>query len=166
MTGKWAMPNHPTLPNRDFHVWCIGRSVDEGRKASMRWLIEFIGVTLKPGKPAKNGKPAEIEKAVPPKPHPNGKSVTIGQVGGVMFDTNSQDALTLAKIWQACSQASLHPTMDTKHDDLGLNDLVSPLQIVLAHLETALYVPSGRDLWKIVREQEELAIRREEKTNA
>jgi hypothetical protein len=56
--------------------------------------------------------------------------------------------------------------MDTKHDDLGLNDLVSPLQIVLAHLETALYVPSGRDLWKIVREQEELAIRREEKTNA
>ena len=59
------------LPNRDFHVWCIGRSFDEGRKASMRWLIEFVGVTLD-----KNGRPAA------PKPHPNGKSVTIGQLGG------------------------------------------------------------------------------------
>lgn len=155
MEAKWAMPKPPDLPNRDFHVWCIGRSVDEGRKASMRWLIEFVGVILD-----NNG------QAVATKPHKNGKSVTIHQVGGIMFDTNHQDALKLAKIWKACSQASLHPTMDTKHDDLGLNDLVSPLQIVLAHLETALYELSGRDLWKIVREQEELAIRRERKTNA
>ena len=70
MEGKWTMSKLP-LPNRDFHVWCIGRSFDEGRKASMRWLIEFVGVTLD-----KNGRPAA------PKPHPNGKSVTIGQLGG------------------------------------------------------------------------------------
>ena len=161
MEGRWAMPKPPGLPNRDFHVWCIGRSIDEGRKAAMRWLIEFIGVMFKPGKPAKNGKPAEIEKAVAPKPHPNGKSVTICQVGGVMFDTNSQDALKLAKIWQACSQASLHPTMDTNHCDIEPDDLAGALKIVLAHLETGLYKPSGRDLWKIVHEQEEMAIARE-----
>src|ERR1017187_9037140 len=156
MEGRWAMPKLPAPPDRDLHVWYTGRSIDEGRKAAMRWLTEFIGVTLKPGKPAKNGKPAEIEKAVPPKPHPNGKSVTIGQVGGVMFDTNSQDALKLAKIWQACSQASLHPTMDTNHCDIGPNNLAGALKIVLAHLETGLYKPSGRDLWKIVHEQEEI----------
>jgi hypothetical protein len=127
----------------------------------MRWLIEFIGVTFKPGKPAKNGKPAEIEKALAPEPHRNGKSITIGQVGGVMFDTNSQDALKLAKIWQACSQASLHPTMDTNHCDIEPDDLAGALKIVLAHLETGLYKPSGRDLWKIVHEQEEMAIARE-----
>ena len=166
MEAKWAMPKPPDLPKRDFHVWCIGRSVDEGRKASMRWLIEFVGVIFKPGKPVKNGKPAENEKAVAPKPHENGKSVTIRQVGGTMFDTNHQDALKLAKIWQACSQASLHPTMDTDHDPLGEKDLASALQIVLAHFEIALYKPSGRDLWKIVREQEKLAIRRAEQTNA
>jgi hypothetical protein len=164
MEGKWAMPAPPVLPNRDFHVWCIGRSVDEGRKASMRWLIEFIGV--KPGQPAKDGQPAKKEKATAPKPYPNGKSVTICQVGGIMFDTNHQDALKLAKIWQACSQASSHPTMDTNHDPLGEKDLAGALQIVLTYLETALYKPSGLDLWKIVRDQEELAIQREAQTNA
>ena len=86
------------LPNRNFNVWCVDRTVDEGRKAAMRWLIEFIGLILKPGKPAKNGKFAENEKAAAPTPHPNGKSVTIRQVGGIMFDTTRQDALKLAKI--------------------------------------------------------------------
>ena len=157
--GKWAMPKPPVLPGGDFHVWCIGRSVDEGRKAAMRWLIEFVGVTL--GK--KDGK---NESAVAPKAYSNGKSVTIREVGGTMFDTNLPDAFKLAKIWQACTQASLHPTMDTKHDPLGEKDLASALQIVLDHLETALYQRNGRDLGKIVREQEELAIRREAQTNS
>ena len=150
------MPTPPDLPNNmDFHVWCIGRSIDEGRKAAMRWLIEFVGVRLD-----KNGNPAA------PKPHENGKSVTIREVGGIMFDTTSKDALKLGKIWQACSQASLHPTTDTKHDPVGPDELASALQIVIAHLETALYEPSGRDLWKIMRQQEELAIRRAAQTNA
>src|ERR1035441_6844781 len=74
MQGRWAMPQPPVLSGGDFHVWCIGRSVDEGRKAAMRWLIEFVGVTLD-----SNG------HAAPPKPHKNGKSITIRQVGGSMF---------------------------------------------------------------------------------
>jgi hypothetical protein len=143
MEGKWIMPKSPVLPTGDFHVWCIGRCVDEGRKASMRWLIEFIGIILN-----KKG------NAAAPQPHDNGKSVTIGEVGGTMFDTKSQDALKLAKIWKACSQASLHPTMDTGHDDLGPDELAKALQMVLAHLETSLYGPTGRDLLKLVRDQE------------
>jgi hypothetical protein len=155
MEGKWAT-KRPPLPNRDFHVWCMDRSIDEGRKASMRWLIEFVGITLH-----KSGKAATILT-----PHPNGKSVTIQQVGGIMFHPNHQDALELAKIWQACTQASLHPTVDTNHDPLGPGDLAGALQIVLAHLETGLYEPAGRDLCKIVHEQEELAIRRAAQTKA
>jgi hypothetical protein len=158
MRGKWAMPQPPVLSNRDFHVWCIGRSVDEGRKAAMRWLIEFVGVIAND-----NGDPIAV------KPHKNGKSVMIQQVGGRMFDTNSQDARKLAKIWQACTQASLHPTTDTNHHPLDPDDLATALEIVIAHLETDLYKPSGHDLLKIVREQEELAIARAhrgEPTNA
>jgi hypothetical protein len=64
MPEKWAAPR-PNLPNRNFSVWCADRSIDEGRKAAMRWLIEFVGVR------DKNGKPAA------PRPHDNGKSVTI-----------------------------------------------------------------------------------------
>jgi len=152
MPGKWAVPRPPDLPNRDFRVWCVDRCVDEGRKAAMRWLIEFVGVTLD-----RNDEPA------PTKPHENGKSVTIGQVGGIMFDTKTkrQDARKLAKIWQACTQASLHPTADTNHAPLEPDDLANALCIVIDHLETALYRPRGRDLRKIVREQEELAIARE-----
>ena len=151
--GKWAT-KRPPLPNKNFDVWCIDRSIDEGRKAFMRWLIEFVGITL------------QGDKATSLKPHPNGKSVTIQQVGGIMFDPTHQDALKLAKIWQACTQASLHPTVDTNHDPLEESDLAGALQIVLAHLETGLYEPVGRDLCKIVHEQEELAILRAGKAKA
>jgi|ERR1039458_3410285 hypothetical protein len=151
MPKEWIVPR-PELPNMDFSVWCVDRSIEEGQKAAMRWLIEFIGVKLE----TEN----KVEKVVPVKPHKNGKSVSILQVGGRMFDTNRPEALKLAKVWQACSQASLHPTMDTKHDDVGPDDLASALQIVIAYLDSALYKPNGRDLWKIVHEQEKLAIAR------
>ena len=154
MKGKWAMPTSPTLPNRDFHVWCIGRCVDEGRKAAMRWLIEFVGVRLD-----RNGKPAAV------KPYDNDKTVTIAQLGGSMFDTTRPDALKLAKVWQACSQASLHPTEDTGVD-VRPDDLAGALQIVIAHLEDALYKPLGRQLRDIVLHQEDLTIRREAKKQA
>jgi hypothetical protein len=115
----------------------------------MRWLIEFIGIRLD-----KNGNVA------PPIAHENGKSVTIEQVGGRLFDLKAENAGKLAKVWQACSQASLHPTADTNHHPLNPQDLATALEIVIAHLDTALYQPSGRDLWKIVHEQEQLAIDR------
>ena len=47
MKGDWEMPPHPEWKDREkdkFHIWCAGRSVDEGRKAAMRWLIEFVGI--------------------------------------------------------------------------------------------------------------------------
>ena len=150
MPEKWAVPRPTDLPNRNLSVWCVDRCVEEGRKAAMRWLIEFVGVTFD----------AKKNEAVPPRPHPNGKSVTMAQVGGINFDTKRQDARKLAKIWEACTQASLHPTADTNHEPLKKRDVAGALCIVIDHLETALYTPSGRDLCKIVRDQEELAIAR------
>jgi hypothetical protein len=146
---KWGVPRSPDVPNRNFDVWCVDRSVDEGRKAAMRWLIEFVGVVAND-----KGDP------VPVRPHPNGKSVTIEQVGGRMFDTKSQGARNLAEIWQACTQASSHPTADTNHPPVAPQDLATALAIVIAHLENTLYKPDDRDFWKIVRDQEELAIAR------
>jgi len=140
--------SRPTdLPTRDFRVWCVDRSVDEGRKAAVRWLIEFVGVIANG-----NGDPIAV------KPHKNGKSVTIEQVGGRMFDTKSQGARKLAEIWQACTQASSHPTADTNHPPVAPHDLATALAIVIAHLENTLYKPDDRDLWKIVHDQEEFAI--------
>ena len=71
MPEKWAVPR-PNLPNKDFGVWCVDRCVEEGRKAAMRWLIEFVGVTLS----------RKTDEAVATRPYDNGKSVTIGQLGG------------------------------------------------------------------------------------
>jgi len=146
---EWGVSRPTDLPTRDFRVWCVDRSVEEGRKAAMRWLIEFIGIT-----PGKNDEP------IPTEPHTNGKSVTIAQVGGSMFDTKREEARKLAKISRACAQASMHPTAATNHHPLKEHDVVDALCIVIDHLETALYGPRGRDLRKIVREQEELAIAR------
>ncbi len=145
------MPQEPILPKTDFHVWCICRSVDEGRKAAIRWLIEFIGITWDSKK----------KKAIVIEPHSNGKSVTIRQVGGTMFDPNHPEAFKLAKIWEACSQSSLHPTTDTGHCAVGEDEIATALEIVVRHLEISLYKPIGRELWQIVRDQEKMAIAQE-----
>jgi hypothetical protein len=135
----------------NFGVWCVDRCVDEGRKAAMRWLIEFVGVRP-------DTRPDQDNAPLPTVPNTNGKSVTIAQVGGSMFDieTNREDAWKLARISRACAQASGHPTVDTNHASVNPQDLADALRIVIDHLETALYKPSDRDLWKTVREQEEL----------
>ena len=135
---KWRVPRPPDDPNRDWHGWCVDRSVDEGRKAAMRWLIEFVEVKL-----GKNDKPGR------PDPHVSRSSVRISEVGGKRFDLNHPDALTLAKMWKVCSQASLHPT-DGTGVDVQDNDLANALHIVIGHLQTALYEPHGRDLWQII----------------
>jgi hypothetical protein len=147
MPQKWAVPR-PDLPRSDFGVWCVDRCVDEGRKAAVRWLIEFVGVRPDP----------QTNEPLPTAPYGKGTSVTIAQVGGSPFDiqTKREDARYLAKISRACAQASLHPTADTNHVRLEPRDLASALYIVIEHLETALYKPNDLDLCQIVRAQEEL----------
>jgi hypothetical protein len=146
MEGDWAMPSDPEWKDKErdkFHIWCIGRSVDEGRKAAMRWLIEFVGV-------AKN------KEGRPDKPNYKAKDVWIEHVNsGILFKPEDPNAQKLADVWQGCSQATMHSTKDTNHPPVDPPELAEALKIVIAHLEKHLYEPNGFTLWEVVRDQEE-----------
>jgi hypothetical protein len=146
INGDWAMPPDPEWKDKEkdkFHIWCIGRSVDEGRKAAMRWLIEFVGI-------AKN------KKEMPDKPNYKPKDVWIEHfTPGILFNLADPNAQKLADVWQGCSQASMHSTKDTNHPFVDPPDLAEALKIAIEHLEKNLYAPNQFILWEIVRDQEE-----------
>jgi hypothetical protein len=159
MDGDWAMPPDREWKNMGkdkFHIWCIGRSVDEGRKAAMRWLIEFVGVAM-------DNKTRNPKEPVPLRGHEDEQVLIDRFDHGQLFDLNNNkgDALILAKVWKGCAQASLHPTTNTGHDPVDPKDLAMALKIVVAHLERYLYEPnkhlyeSGFTLWEVVRDQED-----------
>lgn len=149
------MPPDPEWKNKDkdkFHIYCIGRSIDEGRKTAMRWLIEFVGVamdrnTKRPKKPTIfcEHEDVSIEWFGPDK----------------LFDLNHRDALILANAWKGCTQASMHATIDTAHPPEDPKVLSKALAIVIKHLEKHLYEPNkhlyepGFTLWEVVRDQAE-----------
>ncbi len=136
------MPADPVMIGDKFHIWCICRSVDEGRLAAMRWLIEFVGIVR-----------SESSKlAVPKTPHSNGFDVMITDCsGGMAFNPKSSDAQKLADLWKGCSQASMHATGDTGHPDVSPPKIAEVLEIVLSHLDAHLYQPNGLKLIEIVR---------------
>jgi hypothetical protein len=87
------------------HVWCIARSVDHGRKAAMRWLIEFVGICLKRGKPDR--------------PSGRGNEVSIqsfvADESDLRIPLDSSEARVFARVWQGCTQSSFHSTFRTNH---------------------------------------------------
>jgi hypothetical protein len=101
--------------------------------ASMRWLIEFVGVADSKGKPSL------------PKPHPKDISITCIQ-GGEKIDLTSPEAETLAKVWKGCSQASGHPTQDSNHPPVDPKTLDEALGIIVKHLEQTIYAANDRNL--------------------
>jgi hypothetical protein len=146
MQGDWGMPPHPEWKDREkskFHIWCICRSVDEGRKAAMRWLIEFVGI-------AKN------ENGLPDIPNYKDNDKWIEHFDfGALFDKSDPNAAKLADVWKGCTQASMHPTYNTNHPLADPPQLAEALAIVIKHLEKHLYAPNGFKLLEIVRDQEE-----------
>lgn len=146
LSGNWSMPPAPDLPRRNYHVWCICRSVDEGRYPAMRWLIEFVGVKM-----AGKGR-----RAVRPKPHeiPD-QLVSIRRFDrGCYFPLHTRPSAFLAKIWKGCTQASVHPTRNTRHPDVSTPRLAAALTLLLDHLDRHLYRPNGFDLLQVLRRQE------------
>ena len=140
------MSPHPEWKDKEkdkFHIWCICRSVDEGRKAAMRWLIEFVGIKTdakkNPVRPDRRPTDVWIEHF-----HP-----------GTGFNLTDPNAKKLADVWQGCSQASMHATANTDHPAVGVQELAEALQIVVEYLEKNLYAPNGFILCEIVRDQEE-----------
>ena len=146
MSGDWAMPPDPEWKDKDrdkFHIYCVGRSIDEGRKIAMRWLIEFVGVS-------KN------KNNLPDRPYRKASDVWIEHINcGKLFDLQDPNAEILADVWQGCTQASAHSTRDTSHPLVGETELAEALQIVIDHLEKHLYIPNGFILREIVCDQED-----------
>jgi hypothetical protein len=127
------------------HVWCIGRAVDHGRKAAMRWLIEFVGIYLKnngtPGRPNRKDNEVSIQSFV-------------ADESDLQIPLESSKALILARVWKGCTQSSLHSTFRTNHPREDPAALAEAFAIIVQQLQAKLYDPAGgKSLNEIVREQ-------------
>jgi hypothetical protein len=105
---------------------CVLIAAVEGRMAAIRWLIEFVGISGRAGRP---------------KRYNTDVSITSIQ-GGKPIDPFSHDAVILAKVWKGCSQASAHPTQDTNHPPVDGPALDEALRIIVRHLKRTIYSAS------------------------
>jgi hypothetical protein len=131
------------------HVWCIGRSVDHGRKTAMRWLIEFVGISLnsdeKPVRPTRRDKEVSIQSFVADR---SDLQIPLDR------DNPSSKAWILARVWKGCTQSSLHSTFKTSHPREDPQALAEAFTIIVEHLQAKLYDSrGGKRLNQIVREQ-------------
>ncbi len=105
----------------------------EGRMAGIRWLIEFVGVVEKGGKPDR--------------PNRRGADIAITRIAdGAEFDLSSPDALVLSRVWKGCAQASGHPTQDSNHPPVDDKALDAAMRIIIRHLNHTIYAKSARKL--------------------
>ena len=153
LTGEWEWKEEE---QRDFdqnadrnHVWCIGRSVDHGRKAAMRWLIEFVCIRLngdeRPDRPGRKKNEVSIQSFI-----------TEGGNLEIPLDTAdpSSAAWILARVWQGCTQSSMHSTFKTDHPREDPKALAEAFAIIVEHLQAKLYdLAGGKSLNQIAREQ-------------
>jgi hypothetical protein len=98
----------------------------EGRMVALRWLIEFVGIRERKGKPDR------------PRLGNTGVSILCME-GGREIKIPSPEADMLAKVWKACSQASGHPTRDTNHLPLTNAVIDEALRIIVGHLKQSIY---------------------------
>ena len=105
---------------------CLSDTVWEGRMASIRWLIEFVGIR------DFNGKPGH------PKLRKTDVSISFIQ-GGKPIDPSSRDGAFLASVWNGCSQASGRRTQDKNHPPVDPETLDKALRIIVRHLKHTIY---------------------------
>lgn len=151
LRGDWTMLRASYLPlHSDFHTWCIGRSVDEGRFAATRWLIEFVGIKMH----------RKRRRADRPKPIQGQEDefVSIKKFHkGRLFPLRTRKSLILARVWKGCTQCSVHPTRDTSYPDVSPQKLAEALELMLTHLHESLYAPNRLGLLSVIRAQERRA---------
>ena len=158
--GEWKCQQEHQLGPADFsnldpnEVWCICRSVEHGRKAAIRWLIEFVGISLN-GKgelyrPLRrtdmygNPRDVSIQSFVP-----QGSTIDL-QIS--LNDNRSSCGWVLADVWKGISQSTGHATDKTRHPLEDPQALAKAFLIVVDHLETKLYGSGGgKKLIEIVR---------------
>ena len=149
MKGEWKWKLRRRLPpaieHGDFsenadrnQVWCICRVVEHGQKAAIRWLIEFVGVSL--GEDGKPRRPANRDCDVSIQSFADAEDDL-----RIPLDANnpSSNARILARVWKGCSQSSVHPTDRTNHPRADGPQLAEAFQIIVEHLEEKLYRKRG-----------------------
>lgn len=95
---------------------CEMNSVNEGRFAAIRWLIEFVSMA-----PKRND------------------DVGIEYLGGTLLAANSPEGQKLEDVRQGCNKASSHATIAYGHADISDAALCAAMRLVVAHLQTTIY---------------------------
>lgn len=110
---------------RNYLIWrrCETDSIWEGRRAAMRWLIEFIGL---------HG----------PETHSDSCRITRFN-GGRPFDKVSADGEFLETVWQTCTKATSHSTYQSGHVPLDDAELDRALTLIIDHLDQTIYRAAG-----------------------
>jgi hypothetical protein len=140
LDGKLGTPSPPdpqTLALDDkVRRRCETDSIWEGRQASLRWLIEFVGITQD-----KHGVPRQRV------PNPALHDVAITDfAGGTFVPITSPEAAILAAAWRGVTRASGHASRDYQHPDVSEAALSQALDLVLTHLQSTIYDTAGLKL--------------------
>lgn len=111
---------------------CVHHGVHQGRMVAIRWLIEFIGI-----KAARDSLKPVKSKAASADP---GFDFGIEKIrGGKYFELDHSDAPKLARVWDGCSKAVMHPTEKSDHPPVDNDVLSEAMVIILFHLERTIY---------------------------
>lgn len=123
---------------------CMATGAWEGRLASMRWLIEFVGIefdeitrgpkdqqSIRGRKLKARGKKSTAQFDVDIEDLPDGTYFPI--------EKKPDDAKFLAEIWKGCSQACSHATFGSNHPPVGIAALERAQNIVFNHLDETVY---------------------------
>lgn len=140
MKTPWAVHLRPIVLQPDrLANHCVWAALHEGRLTALRWLIEFVGIKESKGVAAEWTPTRRTD-------------VRIDSInGGIVFTPSRPDALTLAMVWQGCSQASGHATQGTNHPDVSDQKLADALALIVAHLELTIYSKNQMNLLGIIR---------------
>jgi hypothetical protein len=114
-------------------VRSIANSVHEGRHSALRWLVFFVGIMAK-----KDHTPTKSYYT------DDDREVWIERFhGGKCVDPASPEGVELALAYNACTQATGHPTRDTNHPDIREAAMARALGIIIPHLDRTIYAAKG-----------------------
>ena len=123
-----------TSPADSVAAHCLDNAVWEGRLTATRWLIDFVGVCCRNGKP---DRPCVVK--------PDDWRID-KMVADSLFPLNGADAQKLADVWLGCTKATSHPTRDSGHPPVDPTELNAAVAIVVDYLDCVLYRPKGRSI--------------------
>jgi hypothetical protein len=107
---------------------CETDAIWEGRIIAMRWLVELVGLTE-----ATNGNAIAKVRRFP------ADFLIQDLPGGAPILPASADATTLANVWKGSTQATSHPTHNSGHPPVDVQELDAALAVIIGHLDRTVY---------------------------